>query len=837
MAKGKQKKVVRLKGVDARKKDSVNGSRKKGWWKRRENLVNFVAGTVVILLSSWFFIPSGLIVSQKFEVGDIVPENIYSPRNILAKDVKGTDNKREAAFNSVPDVYDFSLGHIKEISSRVDEAFNAMREGYMAKNPQAYRHISAELEESELLRFDNTPQALEKRKNYLEILTSYEQTKSFRKLEKSFYQKLGIEYTEDTGKVLRWHHYRPQIAEWVKSILSELLMRGVIENKNDLNIPGRGVSFAADSTAGGDIREAERAVNSLRVDEVYGIKEARSQIRQKALALVSRNHPSLRREVIKICETLLKPNIRYNEEKTAMSRKKAIDAVIPVTTVLKKGELIARSGDRITEEQLLKLNAVRGGLGKGRKAQSVAGTILFITLIVLSSWVYLYHFLPEIGRNRYYLLLFALVFIGQASILKMSSLAASTFALQKSDVVFSSYLFATPFALAPLLIAIFFNREATVLMTLLVTLSTGLMFTSSNVYSWVALAGGITALTHVGRIKIRNDIWRAGLHLVGANIAVIFTGDLLENNLFTEQDTYNLLFGSMSGFMVVTLALTVLPLIERFFPVVSDLKLLELSDLNHPLLSRMAVVAPGTYHHSIVVGNLAEDAAEAVGANPLLVRVGAYFHDIGKMERPDYYIENQKEGKNKHDNLNPSMSSLIITSHVTDGIELAKKYKLIPQVTDMIIEHHGTQTIKYFYQRAKDMEQPSVSAVKEQDFKYPGRKPTSRESAILALADSVEAATRSLQNPNSTRVRQVVYKIIQDRFLDGELDESQLNLRDLKKIGNSFVRILHGIFHYRVKYPEGKEAGENNDNNKIWIDQAEHTEDKNEAADNLGGTG
>jgi putative nucleotidyltransferase with HDIG domain len=219
------------------------------------------------------------------------------------------------------------------------------------------------------------------------------------------------------------------------------------------------------------------------------------------------------------------------------------------------------------------------------------------------------------------------------------------------------------------------------------------------------------------------------------------------------------------------------------------------------------------------------------------VRVGAYFHDIGKMERPDYYIENQREGKNRHDNLNPSMSSLIIVSHVTDGLEMAKKYKLIPQISDMITEHHGTQTIRYFYQRAKDREQPSVSAVKEQDFKYPGEIPKSRESAILALADSVEAATRSLQKPTSTRLRQVVFKIIQERFLEGQLDKSQLTLRDMKKIGNSFVRILHGIFHYRVEYPEDKENDENIDFDKIWSSRAEQDEDTKEASDNFGGVG
>jgi hypothetical protein len=289
-----------------------------------------------------------------------------------------------------------------------------------------------------------------------------------------------------------------------------------------------------------------------------------------------------------------------------------------------------------------------------------------------------------------------------------------------------------------------------------------------------------------------------------------------------------MIFGAFGAFIVVALTLTSLPLIEMFFPVVSDIKLLELQDLNHPLLARMAVQAPGTYHHSVVVGNLAEDAAEAIGANPLLTRVGSYFHDIGKMDKPEYFIENQRDSINPHDNLSPSMSALILLSHVTKGLEMAKEHKLIPQIRDMIGEHHGLQLIKYFYQRAKEQEKPGISTVKEDDFRYNGRKPRTRESAIVALADSVEAASRTLKNPTSSRLRQVVFKIINDKFLSGQLDDSHLTLQDIKKIGESFVRILHGVVHYRVKYPGDNLDDDTVDNNKEGNKIAEPYKNKKE---------
>ncbi|NVM04567.1 MAG: HDIG domain-containing protein [Candidatus Helarchaeota archaeon] len=236
----------------------------------------------------------------------------------------------------------------------------------------------------------------------------------------------------------------------------------------------------------------------------------------------------------------------------------------------------------------------------------------------------------------------------------------------------------------------------------------------------------------------------------------------------------------------------------------TNMTLLELSDLNHPLLRNLAIKAPGTYHHSIIVGNLAESAAESIVANSLLARVGAYYHDIGKMIKPEYFTENQ-DGPNPHDKLTPSMSCLIISSHVKEGIEIGKKYKLPREILSFISEHQGTSMISFFYELATQKTDPKY--LNETDFRYPGPKPQTKEAGILMLADAVEAASRSLKNPSVARIKELVSSVMENKFKDGQLDECELTFKDLSSISDSFVKILAGMFHARIEYPsQVKEA-------------------------------
>jgi len=263
---------------------------------------------------------------------------------------------------------------------------------------------------------------------------------------------------------------------------------------------------------------------------------------------------------------------------------------------------------------------------------------------------------------------------------------------------------------------------------------------------------------------------------------------------------HGLVFALVDGLLAAALAGGLLQLVEVPLGLVTAMKLIELSNPNQPLLRKLLVGAPGTYHHSIMVGNLAEAATEAVGGNSLLARVGAYYHDIGKSNRPYFFVDNQFGGDNPHDNLSPTLSAIIISSHVRDGVELAKQHHLPDAIVQFIRQHHGTTLMSYFYQRALSLD--TGDGVVEEDFRYEGPRPQSKETAIVMLADASEATCRTLKHPNPQTIEQTVRRLISERLQDGQLDESDLTLRDLDTVARTFTRVLTGVFHQRVEYPE-----------------------------------
>jgi len=359
-------------------------------------------------------------------------------------------------------------------------------------------------------------------------------------------------------------------------------------------------------------------------------------------------------------------------------------------------------------------------------------------------------------------------------------------------------VFYIPFSFIPMLAAILFsNLEISLSLTILSTFA--LMFlTNNNLYiGMIALISGIiSSLTIVG-VRRRSQIIRAGFFVGIVQMVCLF---FIHHFRVLAPELYAVLFlnGLISGVIVAG----ILPIFEYLFKVVTNISLLELSDLNHELLRNMVLKAPGTYHHSLVVGNLAEQACEVVaGANSLLARIGAYYHDVGKIEKAEYFSENQIPSSSKHDELSPSMSKLIIMNHVKEGVELARKHRLNPCIVDFIQQHHGTSLVYYFYRRAlENLEQEQE--IKEEGFRYLGPKPNTKETAIVLLADSVEAACRAVKTPTPTKIEEVVHKIINNKFIDGQLDECDLTLRDLERIASVFMRVLGGIYHPRVTYPE-----------------------------------
>jgi putative nucleotidyltransferase with HDIG domain len=320
-----------------------------------------------------------------------------------------------------------------------------------------------------------------------------------------------------------------------------------------------------------------------------------------------------------------------------------------------------------------------------------------------------------------------------------------------------------------------------------------------NNFFWgvIVFSSGIISTLASWKVRRRSKVIQAGM-LAGIfqSIGILF----MQNFNFSNPKDYLLFF--LNGCVCGIIVSGILPLFEYLFNQITNISLLELSDLNNPLLKQMILNAPGTYHHSLIVGNLSEAASEAIGADALLSRIGAYYHDIGKITKPQYFIENQPLGKVSHEEISPSLSKLIIINHVKEGVELAKKYRLNKRIIDFISQHHGTGLVYYFYIRALENITEEKEKFDDEAFRYPGPKPKTKEVAIVLLADSVEAASRTMREPTPAKITELVHRIINNKFIDGQLDECDLTLKDLEKIAKVFIRILISMYHARITYPE-----------------------------------
>lgn len=484
-----------------------------------------------------------------------------------------------------------------------------------------------------------------------------------------------------------------------------------------------------------------------------------------------------------VVQSVIQPNLVLDSRLVEQARNEARAAVDPV--YIEQGQIIVRWGDVIDQEQMAILSDL-GILRPQTDYRMVMGLVIAVAVLIALLGVYLYQYHGDLLQNERLLSLLALMIVVLVGLAKLADL-----------VSFPATGYMVPVALATMIIATLLGSHLALVTAVFLALIMGLMAGDAgfNVAA-VALVTGITGVFSVSRISQRSDLTRAGLIVGGTGLITMLALGLVTSDVFLIQYSF---LGLINGILSAVGAIGLLPYLETVFGITSSIRLLELSNPNHPLLRKLLLEAPGTYHHSMMVGNLGEAAAEAIGADPLLTRVGSQYHDIGKTKRPYFFVENQFSGVNPHDKISPTLSTLIITSHVKDGVEMAKQHKLPQVLIDFIREHHGTDLVKYFYHRAKE----SGREVSEDDFRYMGPKPQSRETAIVMLADSVEAAVRSLQKSTPGRVEGLVRKIIKERLSDGQLDESNITLRDLDQIADAFVRVLTGMFHHRVEYPEG----------------------------------
>lgn len=494
--------------------------------------------------------------------------------------------------------------------------------------------------------------------------------------------------------------------------------------------------------------------------------------------------PAGERELVaEVVQAVIRPNLIPSPERMERARQDAIRSVAEVRVV--EGQIIIRRGDQVGPEHvtlLQDLGLLEGGFSYGQ----LAGSALLLLLLFGVVGVYLYQHRRDILMSERQLALLGLIVLLVAGLAKVGSF-----------IDWDGTAILVPVGLAGLLVTLLLDSRLAVVVSIVLSTMLAALFGFDGRWLLLGLAGGIAAVYSVSKVSQRSDLTRAGFIVGGACFLAMIALGLIRSEVFLVQYSF---LGIVNGIVSAVGTIGLLPYLETLFGITSSIRLLELSNPNHPLLRKLLMEAPGTYHHSILVGNLAEAAAEAIGADQLLVRVGAQYHDIGKTKRPYFFVENQFGGENPHDKLSPTLSTLIIISHVRDGLELAKEYHLPDVIVNFIREHHGTDLVKYFYQKA--VENAKGESVDEKDFRYPGPRPQSKETALVMLADAVEAAVRSLGRPTPGRIEGFVRRIIRDRLEAGELDESDLTLRDLDKIAEAFVRVLTGIFHKRVEYPE-----------------------------------
>ena len=496
---------------------------------------------------------------------------------------------------------------------------------------------------------------------------------------------------------------------------------------------------------------------------------------------------------INAVELCVRPNLFINYDLTRQKQEEAMNAVAPVMVTVQEGEKIIGEGEIITEEHLAKLSAQ--GL-TGPVLVPLVGVMLTMILPMIMVLIYLYQNNREIYNRPEQLYLLGIIVV---LVLAISKGITAIDVSRWPD--FGAQLgYMAPVAMAGMLVAVLLDSRLAVLVVAVLSVLLGIMLDNQLRFTLVGIAGGLAGIYSVSKLSQRSDLAIAGVYVSLANIASILAVGLMVNIPYGVLLTSSVILGATNGVISSILTNGALPILESAFKLSSPVRLLEFSHPNNDLLKRLMTEAPGTYNHSILVGNLAEAAADAVGSDSLLARVGAYYHDIGKIKRPYFFIENQMISDSPHDKIGPSLSTLIITSHVKDGLEMAKQYKLPQRILDIIEQHHGTSLVTYFYHKA--LENDRLESVTEEEYRYESSKPKTREAAIVMLADSAEAALRSLQSRTPARVEGMVRKLIKDKLNDGQFDECDLTFQDLDTIANAFVRVLTGIYHRRVEYPD-----------------------------------
>jgi putative nucleotidyltransferase with HDIG domain len=690
---------------------------------------------------------------REYTVGMIAKTNIHSPADVLVEDTETTKKKMAEAELSVPPVYDYITNLYDRIDSKITDAFKTARE--KLQNGESFT-------------------------------------------QSEFSDLLAITITREEFNLLLKNKFSTFIERSIKNLISQVL-NGVFVTKDYKELEGiksisaRTYYYNVDGNL-----SFGREVKITDLSRISSYDEAIETINVSGKRALRRNSNAFRNTIINIAQKLLEPNLILNRVETENRKLAAKQNIKPALFQLKRGEIIVREGEKIDEEAILKLNAIRKSENKLHLFFQYFGTFLLLLTIgyvtisfaagSIKKFNYDFRNLLFISVN---ILLFALLLYVSDIIIKSIQITSS--------LTINTFQYLIPVAISGMLTRTLLNSETTFVLSGIFAILAGILFDNNLEFAIYTFTGCLSGANFSAYFTQRSILIKAGVKTGIINMCLVLIFYLLKPETPPNNLLFGILFGFMSGMLSSVIATGLIPIFESLFGYATDMRLLELINVDHPLMKELSMKAPGSYHHSVMVAALAESAARAIGANPIIARVGAYYHDVGKTKMPHYFIENQFGTDNKHDTISPRMSSIIIFSHVKEGCELSQKYKLPEVVRNIISQHHGTSLVKYFYEKAKEM--PGYEDLNESDYRYPGPKPKTKEAGIIMLADTIEAAARTLKNPSVPQLQHMVERLIGYIFSDGQLEECMLTLRDLHEIGRSFVKVLAGFTHQRIDYP------------------------------------
>jgi len=738
-------------------------------------------GIILCLILALILAPEIHFSTPKFKQGMIASKDIKADRDFLVEDQKSTEDKKNDAAGNIKPVYDYDSKVAGNIRAKLAKALSFAAEDYKSalkeKPPEA---IPVDISKSQ------------KDKKRLEA-------------------NLGVHLSPEEFHVLKELKFSPELQQNLSRLISPFYERKFITNsifgkqEKEKGITVRNLSTQNEQ----EIKDVSKILNTQEID---------AELLKRVNALFNSDDYPTRRVMFSLAKKLIEPNLTFNKEKTEKKKLAAAEEVKPVLFQVQTNEMIVREGEKIGYPELIKLEAFFKSTGDNKFSSFAVLAGIFLTALFLSLVLYFWrtrNWLKHSRRSDVDLLVFGLIALLQILFIKTGIFIS--FAINKAfpSISTDACYFAIPFAWGAMIIAVLINRNVAMILSVFTSFLIAFLFDERITFPLFCFLGSVAASYHVVGSHQRSAFLRIGVFLGIINMAAIVCINFLAGNLLNDL-LLRLAMGFAGGIITAILVAGITPVFESLFGFITDIRLLELANLNQPLFQKMIIEAPGTYHHSIIVASLVEAAGEAIGANSLLAKVSAYYHDIGKLTKPQYFIENQPNNENRHDKLSPKMSSLVIISHVKDGCELATSVKLGQQIINIIHEHHGTSIVSYFYDKAKKDKDISIRSLSESDFRYPGPKPQTKESGLVMLGDVIEASSRTLHDPTPTRIRSLVRERIERIYMDGQLDECELTLKNLNTIAETFTQILTGIFHHRVDYPEhpNKEA-----NGKKEIDE------------------